>query len=229
MRNLFFLISCILLSNFTKGQTFEYSGSNVFVNRNHDQIIINEYYLSPENYWGLPGKSTLYNLPLDCEEGMQLKPSNEYNWAKNLSIIYGQDIPNKRVFIYDKSAQLLRQIDHAELFTFLNDNIPVFIRGTKIIYLNLETGQEDLIYEFDKQKYTFHSPLSEDGPGFPIKFDYYWGGIRGQIYSTDYKTEDGFTFVIDTQKKELIFWLQGNFTQFKNVLPPEKGLIINAN
>ncbi len=227
MKKLFFLIGYLLLSSFSKGQTLAYSNSSVFVNRNHDQIIINDYHLSTEDYCGLPKKSVLYNMPLDCEKGIVLNPSNNFSWSGSLTFFYGEDIPNKHVFIYNKTGLLLKQIDNAELFIFLYDNYSLFIRETKIIGINLETGKEDLIYEFDKVKYTFHNPLAEDGPGLPGKFNFYWGGIRGKIFSTDNRIENGFTFVIDPQKKELLFWLQGDFSNLQNVPQPVKGIIKN--
>jgi hypothetical protein len=168
-------------------------------------------------------------MPLNCDEGIQLLPSNSFSWEKNLTIIYGENIAENRVYIFDSSGKVIRKLENVELFTFIGDVYPIFIRETKILSINLDTGQEDLIFEFDKTKYTFHSPNDPDGEGLPEKFDYYWGGIRGEIFSTNYEIEDGYTFVIDAMKKELIFWLQGHYTDLKNVQPPDKGLIKNSN
>jgi hypothetical protein len=209
------LVLSIIVSNSLFAQEQEYY-AGIAANSYNGQIIISDFYLGPTDFKELPSKSTLYILPLKCGEGIELNPSNIFNWGRNNSIIYGESFIERKVFLYDIKGKLIREIENAELFTFLYDNYPVFVRGTRILTLNLDSGLEDLIYEFDSLNYTFRYP-GDDGYDLPNKFDYYWGGIRGYIFALKSDNMDAnydedldiYTFVIDPKTKELTFWKLG--------------------
>lgn len=221
----FNLIVLMLIGNFVFGQIDDYGSSNVYVNRNHDQVIINEYRITLEDYWALPIKSTLYNMPLNCDEGITLRPANKFFWKFGVTWIFGEDIPSSKVYVYDSLGNLNREINDAELFCFIGSKKPIFIRDTKLMSIDLATGVEEIIFEFDRTKYTFHSPRDYDGNGLPNKFDYYWGGIRGCIFSINPQNDEGYTFVIDASKKRLTFWLEGSYTNIQNGPMPSEGVI----
>jgi len=232
MRLIIILIVILLLKSSGYSQDNKYDHSQVFVNQFLNQIIIDYF----SNYfWSLPDESILYKLPLNCDSAIELTPCRYFDWIYGNDMIYGE--ANHGVYIFNKDGIQIKLLENAKIFSPLYGYKTAFIReylswderiNPQLILYNIKTGEEELIYEFNKEKFTFFSPNDQDGVSLPVRFDYYWGGIRGIIYSTNWHIEEGYTFVVDPDKKELIFWLHGYHMNEKVVLH-QKDLIFNGN
>ncbi len=222
-------------------QEREYAGSTILVSRFYDQIIESEYSESGENYYAPPVRSLLYTLPINCDSAIELTPCNNYDWFSKEKFIYGENINDRKVYLFTRKGKVFKELDNAELFKPLGTNKAIFIReyltwnesdriNPQVIMYDFENDEEIILYEFDKDKYTFHSPNDPDGPGLYRKLDYYLGGIRGVLFSTDWHREEGYTFVIDIRQKKLKFWLKKEWidTDIRNPIP-EEGRIKNGN
>lgn len=235
------LIFVIMIPMFGQSQDKQYSGTTVKVSPFYNQIIESNYYESGEDYYAAPYESLLYNLPLNCDSVIQLKPCNNFDWFSKERYIYGENIDKRKVYLFTQKGIIFKTLENAELFAYHGGNKAIFIReyltwnesdriNPQVILYDFENDEEIILYEFDKVKYTFHNPVDEDGPGLPKNFDYYYGGIRGTLSSTDGNIEHGYTFVIDIKQKKLKFWLDRKWTDTDIRKPvPEEGKIKNGN
>jgi hypothetical protein len=236
------LIIILTIPFIVQCQNDNYVYSTIKIGPYHNQIIESSYYDTGGNYCAPPYESILFPIPINCDSAIILKPCNNFEWFSNDSLIYGENINERKVYLYSKKGILFRVLDNAEVFVYFYDNFAIFIReyiswneidriNPQVILYYHKTDQEIVLYEFDKEKYTFHDPNDMDGPGLPRKFDYFYGGIRGTISSTDITIENPYTFVIDINNKALTFWLDREWTEtdIRKSPIPEEGIIKNSN